>query len=230
MWTTPTDLARFAIETALSKQGKGNHVLSESMTRQMLTVQMEPVGLGFFLGEYKNPQEFGHNGSNEGFRSWLVMFADTGEGVAIMANSDNGVPLEDMLMRSVAKEYSWKYTPEPQSPSETLMLIADLKGPQAAIKRYSELKQSSSPGLDENTLINLGYHIFFNGDTASALQTFKLEVQDYPQFWNGYDSLAEAYIKAGQKDLAIQNYEKSVELNPKNQNGIDYLKKLKEQK
>jgi cytochrome c-type biogenesis protein CcmH/NrfG len=45
-----------------------------------------------------------------------------------------------------------------------------------------------------------------------------------------HDSLGESYMDAGQKDIAIQNYEKSIELNPKNQNGIDILKKLKEQK
>jgi cytochrome c-type biogenesis protein CcmH/NrfG len=55
-------------------------------------------------------------------------------------------------------------------------------------------------------------------------------VQEYPKFWNAYDSLGEAYLNAGKKDLAAQNYQKSVELNPKNQSGIDALKKLSEQK
>jgi len=55
-------------------------------------------------------------------------------------------------------------------------------------------------------------------------------VQEYPKFWNGYDSLAEAFAIAGQKEQAIENYQKSVELNPQNQGGIDALKKLQEQK
>ncbi len=45
-----------------------------------------------------------------------------------------------------------------------------------------------------------------------------------------YDSLGEAYMKTGQKELAIQNYEKSLQLDPKNQNAVDMLKKLKEMK
>ena len=69
-----------------------------------------------------------------------------------------------------------------------------------------------------------------SGKTDEAIQVFKLETQDYPKFWNAYDSLGEAYVKAGQKQLAIENYEKSIELNPKNQNGVDMLKKLREQK
>src|ERR1039458_808734 len=49
LWTTSGDLATFAINIALSKNGKANNVLSESMTRQMLTAQLDDASLGFFL-------------------------------------------------------------------------------------------------------------------------------------------------------------------------------------
>jgi len=231
LWTTATDLAKFGIETALSKQGKANHVLSEAMTQQMLKPQIDQLGLGFFLGEYKNPQEFGHDGDDEGFQAVLIMFADSGKGLAVMGNSANTISVANYLVKSVAKEYGWNYTAEPPLAGELLMLVANSKGSQAAISRYVELKKGgSSYTLDQNTLIGLGYHFLMNGETESAIQTFKQEVQDYPQFWNAYDSLGEAYAKAGQKELALQNYEKSVELNPKNQNGIDVLKKLRDAK
>jgi CubicO group peptidase (beta-lactamase class C family) len=233
LWTTATDLAKFGIEIALSKQGKANHVLSEATTREMLKPQIEQVGLGFFLASHKNPEEFGHNGSDEGFQALLIMFADSGKGVAILANSDNGISVANTLTQSVAKEYGWNYTAEQMSAAELLMLVANVKGPQAVITRYAELKNAgtSSPyTLDENTLIGLGYHFLFAGQTDAAIQIFQLEVQDYPKYWNSYDSLGEAYLKAGNKELAIQNYQKSVDLNPKNQNGIDALKKIRDQK
>lgn len=233
LWTTATDLAKFGIEIALSKQGKANHVLSEATTREMLKPQIEQVGLGFFLGQNKNPGEFGHNGADEGFQAVLIMFADSGKGVAIMANSDNGIAVANALTGSVAKEYEWNYTPDPASAADLLMLVANAKGPQAVIARYSELKTagSSSPyALDENTLIALGYHFLFVGQSDAAIQIFQQEVQDYPQFWNAYDSLGEAYLKAGQKEPAIENYQKSVDLNPQNQGGVEALKKLRGQK
>ena len=59
---------------------------------------------------------------------------------------------------------------------------------------------------------------------------FQRNVQEFPQSSNAYDSLAEAYMKAGQKDLAIANYEKSLQLDPKNQNAVEMLKKLNEKK
>ncbi|HXO34555.1 MAG TPA: serine hydrolase [Candidatus Acidoferrales bacterium] len=233
LWTTPTDLAKFGIETALAKQGKANHVLDQATTREMLKPQIEQVGLGFFLDQYKNPEEFGHEGDDAGFQALLIMFADSGKGVAVMANSENGVTVANQVIRSVAQEYGWNYTPDPPAAAALLMLVANIKGPRAAITRYEELKEagSSSPyTLDENTLIQLGYHFLSGGQTDWAIQTFKLEVQDYPKNWNSYDSLGEAYLKAGQKDLSIENYQKSVELNPQNHNGIDALKKIQEQK
>ena len=233
LWTTPTDLAKFGIETALSKQGKANHVLDQATTHEMLKPQIEQVGLGFFLGQYKNPEEFGHEGDDAGFQALLIMFADSGKGVAVMANSENGVTVANQVIQSVAKEYGWNYTPDPPAAAALLMLVANIKGPRAAITRYEELKKagSSSPyTLDENTLIQLGYQFLSGGQTDWAIQTFKLEVQDYPKNWNSYDSLGEAYLKAGQKDLSIENYQKSVELNPQNQNGIDALKKIQGQK
>ena len=95
----------------------------------MLKPQIDQVGLGFFLGEYKNPQEFGHNGADEGFQALLIMFADSGKGVAIMANSDNGIAVANYVVQSVAKEYGWNYTHEAQSATELLMLVANVKGP-----------------------------------------------------------------------------------------------------
>jgi len=232
LWTNATDLAKFGIEIALSKQGKANRVLSEATTQEMLKPQIDQVGLGFFLGAYKNPQEFGHNGADEGFQAILVMFADSGKGVVMMANSDNGINLMNRILGCVAKEYAWNYTPDPEDAADGLMLIADSKGLQAAVARYTELKKAGAPSpvIDENTLLQLAYHTLFAGQTEQALPLFKQVVQEYPNYWNAYDSLAEAYLKAGQKDLAIQNYEKSVELNPKNQNGIDALKKIRGQK
>jgi hypothetical protein len=93
LWTTPTDLGKFAIEIALSKQGKSNRVRSQEMTRQMLTPVLEQAGLGFFLDK-DNPGHFEHNGADEGFQAILTMNAESGRGVAIMANRVTGLPSE----------------------------------------------------------------------------------------------------------------------------------------
>jgi CubicO group peptidase (beta-lactamase class C family) len=228
LWTTPTDLSKFAIEIVLSKNGKSNRVLSKEMTRQMLTPVLDEAGLGLFMDK-RNPGQFGHNGADEGFQALLTMNAESGKGVAIMANSDNGIAVADFLLRSVAKEYGWNYkVPEPGA-FPTLVLIAKLKGTQAALDRYTEFRKSGSGEytVHEGLLNGLGYTLLSSGQTQDAITVLERNAQEYPKSANVYDSLGEAYMKAGQRDKAIQNYEMSVQLNPKNQNAIDALKKLK---
>jgi hypothetical protein len=230
LWTTPTDLSKFAIEIALSKNGKSNRVFTEAMTRQMLTPQKDQAGLGFFIGMGGNPNAFGHNGADEGFQALLIMISDTGQGAAIMANSDNGIAVAMELVNSIAREYGWKYTPQKSYAGTAISVVATSKGPEAALREYTYLKQSAASQFefDEGVLNQLGYAFLNQGKTQDAIQAFHMNVQEYPKSWNCYDSLGEAYMKAGQKKLAIENYNKSMELNPDNQNGAEMLKKLKE--
>lgn len=234
LWTTPTDLAKFAIEIALSKQGKANHVLSQKMTQEMLTPVMNDVGLGFFL-EKDNPGYFGHNGADEGFQALLTMNAEAGNGVAMMADSDNGISVMNTVLRRVAKEYTWNYKMGEDS-GETLFLLAKLKGTAVALQRYDEMKKTGGGNpqgemdmskVQEGTLNSLGYRLLYGGKESDAVEVFQKNAREYPQSSNVYDSLGEAYAKVGQKDLAIQNYEKSLQMDPKNNNAVERLKKLK---
>ena len=67
LWTTPTDIARYAIEVRYSIGGAANHVLSPDMTSQMLTARMGNWGLGLEMGGAKDNPYFSHGGVNEGF-------------------------------------------------------------------------------------------------------------------------------------------------------------------
>jgi CubicO group peptidase (beta-lactamase class C family) len=235
LWTTPTDLAKFAIEIALSKQGKANHVLSQKMTQEMLRPQIEAegggahVGLAFFLPD-KSPGEFGHNGSDEGFQADLTMNAESGRGIAIMGNSDMFFHVAPYVEDAVRRARGWKNADEPHSPNDAIALLYAVKGTQSALDAYSRLKQGTFPGFgkpNEGTLNQLGYMLLVQKKVDDAIKVFQLNVQEYPKGWNCYDSLGEAFMVAGKKDLAIQNYEKSLELNPENMNGAAMLKKLK---
>ena len=72
----------------------------------------------------------------------------------------------------------------------------------------------------------LGYNFLYGGHEQDAITVFQRNVQDYPQSSNVYDSLAEAYMNTGQKKLAVENYEKSLQMDPKNENARERLKKL----
>jgi tetratricopeptide (TPR) repeat protein len=202
----------------------------------MLTPQIKAeggngsVGLAFFLGMENSPDAFGHNGADEGFQALLVMFADSGRGIAIMGNSDAFFRVAPYVENAVRQARGWKGEAGPNSPGDAISLVLAMKGTDAALDVYARMKQGVIPGYgktDESTLNQLGYNLLAEKRVDEAVKAFKLNVQEYPKFWNCYDSLGEAYMVAGQKELAVQNYEKSIELNPDNKNGIEILKKLK---
>jgi tetratricopeptide (TPR) repeat protein len=72
-----------------------------------------------------------------------------------------------------------------------------------------------------------GYTLLQSGKIHEAIEVFKLNVEAYPLSSNVYDSLGEAYMANGDKQLAIKNYEKSVEIDPMNLGGIERLKNLR---
>jgi Flp pilus assembly protein TadD len=96
--------------------------------------------------------------------------------------------------------------------------------------RYQHSWSAALGILQETTLNTLGYTLLQEGNTRDAISAFQRNAQEYPQSANMYDSLGEAYMKAGQKDLAITNYEKALQLDPKNKTAPEALKKLKENK
>lgn len=107
LWTTASDLARFAIEMGRSWEGKANHILRRETVAQMMTVQKGGFGLGFGLSDRDGVRRFGHGGADEGFQA-LLTCSFAGEGVAVMANSENGIRLAGEIMRAVSAAYGWK--------------------------------------------------------------------------------------------------------------------------
>ena len=334
LWTTPTDLAKFAIEMQLSLAGRSNKILKKETVALMTTGVLQDVGLGFFIQRHGDALYFGHDGADEGFRAQMLVSRDKGYGVVAMTNSDNGEILDE-IVRGVAREYNWEqYLPTPyevvkvepntlqkyagkfQLDADTVLtvktagepankLIAEatseppfellpissttfirrdqhvkiefvgatagggMDGNGAAmgatasaarivlprrtaeaprvsavtsvpfelllngkisegIDGYRAIKQSkpNDRTISEDRLNRLGYVLMQQKKLPEAIALFKLNVEFYPGAWNTYDSLGEAYMNNGDKELAITNYKKSLELNPGNGNATMMLKKL----
>ncbi|MES1217462.1 MAG: serine hydrolase domain-containing protein [Bacteroidota bacterium] len=108
LWTTPTDLSKYIIETQLEYEGKSAKVLSQQMMQKRLTAYVDSsVGLGIFLVNKKGEMYFNHNGGNEGFLSTYYGSFKGGNGVVVMINNDDfGIIPE--IVNSVAMVYGWK--------------------------------------------------------------------------------------------------------------------------
>ena len=165
------------------------------------------------VGEYDIPEVHAHAG--------VIEFGIPKAKREIIYNSGHLIPLEQP---DVFNEVALKFVRS----IEFLNLI-QTQGVQAAANYYQD-KRNSESGIilfNENEMNSLGYRFLQNGETKDAIEIFKLNVIAYPKSWNVYDSLGEAYLKDGQIDLAIRNYEKSLELNPNNTNAQKVLEKIK---
>ncbi len=112
--------------------------------------------------------------------------------------------------------------------AETLSATIASNGIDQAAKQYHDLKAAGTAiyNFDEDELNTLGYQLIRTKKFEEAIRIFQLNVEAYPQSGNVYDSLAEAYMDDGNKALAIADYKKSLQLNPKNGNAVQMLRKL----
>jgi CubicO group peptidase (beta-lactamase class C family) len=127
LWTTPSDLARAAIEVQKDYAGTSSQLLSKDMAHQMLTHQRDNWGLGVALAATDHPLRFAHGGSNEGFRCDLEAYIESGQGLVIMTNSNSGDAVIGEIKRAVAEEYEWPdFKPERKAtvPVDPAMLSA----------------------------------------------------------------------------------------------------------
>jgi uncharacterized membrane protein len=115
-----------------------------------------------------------------------------------------------------------------KSIAETLSATVATNGIDAAVKQYHDLKAlgPSTYNFEEDELNNLGYELIRAKKFTEAIRILQLNVEGYPKSGNVYDSLGEAYLDDGNKPLAIANYQKSLELNPKNRGAVVMLQKL----
>jgi len=112
--------------------------------------------------------------------------------------------------------------------AETLAATIASSGVDQAVVQYHDLKSAglATYNFDEDELNALGYQLVKVNKFKDAIRIFQLNVEAYPQSANTYDSLAEAYMDDGNKAQAIANYQRSLQLNPKNHNGAQMLQKL----
>lgn len=110
LWSTAPDLARFGLAVMEAVREKPDALLSPALASQMATAHVGPRSLGFQVGGEGKARHFGHDGTNEGYNASLILYPETCQGAAIMANSDNAKPLIAELLRSIADTYHWPDT------------------------------------------------------------------------------------------------------------------------
>ncbi len=125
LWTTPSDLATFAIAVQNAYAGADGALLSPALATEMLTQQipsadrmggLDALGLGLFLAD--GGKRFGHSGGNAGFKCHLLAYRDTGQGAAVMTNGENGSYVVQKVFAAIASTSGWEDYPSELTPRE----------------------------------------------------------------------------------------------------------------
>lgn len=169
-----------------------------------------------------------HGGGIYGFSTMIVRFPKEKNLIVLLDNTAQNTGRLSETITNIL--YNQPYELPKMSITSRLEKTINEKGVAAGIAEYRVLKAKESATYDfsEPELNNLGYRLLRAGKQKEAVEIFKLNVEMYPQGFNTYDSLAEAYESLNQRDLAVTNYKKSVELNPKNTNAVNKLKSLEQ--
>lgn len=220
-----------------------NKLLSSKYKKKMFTpflgnyaygwgVYRLPLGStpGFDQGE-DSVQVIAHSGGITGFTSTIHRLVEDKHTVILFDNTGSGVLSE--IARTIRNIlYDKPYDMPRRSVAEAIYPIILEQGVEAAVEHYHMLRNEHPEEYDfgEGELNNLGYVLLGVDRVKDAIVIFELNVEMYSGGYNTYDSLGEAFMVDGQFDLAIQNYAKSLELNPNNANAIIMLQRIQEQR
>lgn len=162
-------------------------------------------------------------GMSGGGRSAFLVYPDDHLAVVVLTNLGGSTP-EDFL-----EELAGVYDPTIIKSDPVTFLRINLKkiGFDKAVDLVnSEKKRNSDFKPQEFELNEWGYRMMSKNELKNTSEIFKLNIYLFPNSWNAYDSYGEVLLKLGNKDQAVKMYQRSVALNPDNENGKNVLKQL----
>lgn len=187
----------------------------------------QQVALGWTLETAKDGDEYlWKDGTTGGYRAIVLLNRTKKTGVVILSNSLNQI-------KDIA--YHILYPSIPVKPYKYIWALHDVifetakKNVNKAIEEYRTMKSSRSPGLifDESQLNYVAGDLRQAKKMGAAIKILELNTQEYPNSSTAFEALGEAYKRNGKKKEAIENYEKAVQLDPKNEHAAYLLQKLK---
>jgi tetratricopeptide (TPR) repeat protein len=169
-----------------------------------------------------------HGGGINGFNTVIVRLPAQKNLIVLLDNTSQGASLGGIQREIINILYSQPHALPKMPLADVLLKTIEEKGIEAALAQYRDLKVKDAKAYDfgEPELNRVGYVLLQQRKLKEAIEIFKLNVAEYPKGFNTYDSLGEAYMIAENTELAIQNYKKSLELNPQNTSAVAMLKRL----
>ncbi len=229
MYSTIDDLLKW--DRAL----RSNSVLTKASKELMFKPGMGNYGYGFFIEQRElgstneTTRVVQHGGGINGFNCLFTRVVDQNHLIVILDNVGMGNHHGDITSAIINILNDEPYDRPKKSIADALARVAMKSGGAAAVSKYRDLKTDSPNVYDfdnEEALNQLGYRLLGDKKIKDAIEVLKLNVEMFPDSFNPYDSLGEAYLADDQTDLALANYKQSVKLNPENEGGKLAISKL----
>ena len=231
---TAPDLGRWLAATVDGPSGpRGRGVLSPGTIDSMLTVNREEWGIGYGVETLPDGAElWGHSGWNLGWMSRVHVDPETGHGLVVLTNAD---PYGFMVTRGahcawVQADYGVSFDRFCQESAAALAAAAFHDTTATAAIEQVRAQREAHPDhiyVNQAEFNWLGERLLDQHRVHHAIQVLRWNVDLHPDAWNAYHNLGEAYVRAGKREQAIQNYERSLDLNPENENAQRMLDKLR---
>ncbi|BDD04573.1 serine hydrolase [Aureibacter tunicatorum] len=224
LWLDIHDLHKWI--TALNTE----QLISKSSFEQLLKNPYAPEKSSS-LGEYFDDMQLHkHNGISFNFES--IFFNDIKNDVVIILVSNQRNQVWDLghLAHDIILDKEIKY---PQKSIYRAIRNESMNNIELGLKKYNDIKNKDSNlyAFDNPSELNkLGYDLIGANKIQDALKVFDLAIREFPENSNLYDSYGEAFYLDKQFEASLENYQKSLELDPKNKNAEEMIEKIKKAK
>ncbi len=161
-----------------------------------------------------------------GNQVWNSVLAQLKDGYTLIINSNFGQAADEIIMRYEDMLENKPYPKPDVTFNMKLYRVLKDGGIKELSAQLKTLISGSGMEYNDNHLNFFGYELMAENELDNAIEVFKLNCELFPNVPNVYDSLGEAYMNAGKKDLAIKCYKKVLEMEPGNRNAVKMLEQL----
>jgi len=192
-------------------------------------------GLGWGLADGRRGESFWHWGDQGTARCFVVAYPDTGDGLVYFTNSENGLAIGPEILALAFDDDHWPLRWLSYGRYDDPARVARLdvtrsflaEGPEAGMAKFEAVSSDYPEMFDEGDVNGLGYLLLRRGAVDESIAVFERNTVDYPESSNVWDSLGEALREAGRLEESIENYEKSIALDPSNENAKRFVREMK---
>jgi CubicO group peptidase (beta-lactamase class C family) len=228
LYSTVEDLLKWD-QALYTEQLLKQSTLAEAFRPGTVREGTSAYGFGWNVAQDPYGKYVWHTGNTSGFRAYIQRRLDQHRTIIILTNTGPSKRME--IAEAINAILDKKpYTLPRTSGSKKMHTLLSKGGIDHALRFYDSARQQSSIyDFSESDLNLLGYYLLYDENKVdAAIKIFELNTKAYPTSSNTFDSLGEAYLKKGDKQSAIKNYQRALEMDPTNLHAANMLKKIKQ--